>query len=276
MSDYEAIQGLWRYVSRIYRGQPSHSLVTHYLFSGDRHKEIVPTMVDEGKVRTFFELDEEAHPKEIVMTMDWNGPDGPLSPNPLVMRGFYRLSGDDLQMCFGIANEFPRMFSDEYGLLTLKREFGPVPECRKPSGTPPIQDDVIGTLQWDDNLSWYSAKISYNDYDIDINLSQDDTGFKSMPLVRARHVIRNLEKYVQLAKKLASEKLLDLANDWNEDAGTPITASEFERRIRLEGVVFALDGGVIFYHKDDGIFWGHCVQLGIDQNDNYVHAAIPG
>src|SRR5258708_28880836 len=105
MTDQQAIQGLWQLVSIVHRGRPTNSSEIHYLFSGDRQKEIVPSMVDEGKVRSVFSLDEEADPKEIVLTMDWNGPDGPPAANPLVQRGFYRLSGDDLEMCFGIAGE---------------------------------------------------------------------------------------------------------------------------------------------------------------------------
>jgi len=107
MNDQQAIQGLWRLVSYVSRGKEIHSSATHYLYSGDREKEIVPSMVDDGRVRTVFQLDEEADPKQIVVSMDWNGPDGPPAANPLVRRGFYRLAGDNLEICFGIAGEYP-------------------------------------------------------------------------------------------------------------------------------------------------------------------------
>lgn len=276
MNDQQAIQGLWRLVSYVSRGKEIHSSATHYLYSGDREKEIVPSMVDDGKVRTIFRLDEETDPKQIVVTMDWNGPDGPPAANPLIRRGFYRLVGDDLEICFGIAGEFPASLSDEHGLMTLRRDHGPVPETRKPSGTPPIEDDVLGTLTWDDNLNWFSGKFTDGRVTFEIFLKPDDTGSIAFALERARHVVQKRDEYIQLAKSLAAENLLDLANEWNEDDEHPLTAEDFMLRITLESMVFAADGGLTFYHNDGDMFWGHSVQLCIDKNDRYASADIPG
>jgi len=233
-------------------------------------------MVDDGKVRTIFQLEEEADRKQIVVAMDWNGPDGPPPANPLIRRGFYRLVGDDLEICFGIAGEFPASLSDEYGLLKLKRDHGPVPETRKPSGIPPIEDDVLGTLKWDDNLNWFSGKFTDGRVTFEILLKPDEAGSLASALERARKVVRKKDEYVQLAKSLAAENLLDLANEWNEDDEHRLTAEDFMSRITLESMVFAADGGISFYHNDGNIFWGHSVQLCIDKNDHYVHADIPG
>jgi len=277
MGDHEAIQGCWRLVSRVHRGQHVHDSATHYLFFGDSHKEIVPSLVDDGKLRSTFSLNEEADPKEISITLDYNGPDGPPDPSPIVLRGFYRLCDDSLEMCFGLRNEFPACFSDEYGMVTLQRHNGPVPESRKASGTPPLDDELLGHLVWDDNVSWYSGKVASGGIVVEVSLTGDNYGSVEIALARARSVVQNIRHYVELARKHAVDNLLDLKNDnWLEEDEEPLTPGSFMDRMTLQSMVFSSDGSVRFYHHDGNLFYGHCIEIGIDVHDNCVGADIPG
>jgi hypothetical protein len=233
--------------------------------------------VDDGKLRSRFCLDEEVDPKEIVVTLDYNGPNGPPDPNPIIMCGFYRLAGDTLQMCFGLPNEFPENFSDEHGMVTLERDRGPIPESRKPSGTPALDDATLGRLVWDDNLNWYSGKFRCGELSVDVSLHRDDTGSVDAALARARDVVRSIHKYVQLAKTYAAEWLLDLKNDnWLDEDEEPLTPAAFMQRMSLESIVFGSGGKITFYHHDGDLFWGHCIQICIDAKDNCLGADIPG
>jgi uncharacterized protein (TIGR03067 family) len=277
MSDHEAIQGCWRLVSRLHRGKPVHDSATHWLFSGDKHKEIVPSLVDDGKLRSTFSLNEETDPKAIVITLDYNGPDGPPDPHPIVLRGFYRFKGDQLEICFGILSQFPESFSDENGLVTLQRHAGAVPESRKSSGTPALADEVLGRLAWDDNLNWYSGKIAKGDISVEVSLTRDQHGSVDRTQARARHVVQNLPTYIELARRYAVENLLDLKNDnWLDEEEEPLTAAAFRQRMTLESMVFSSNGGITFYHDDGNLFWGHCIQICVDAQDQCVGADIPG
>jgi hypothetical protein len=131
-------------------------------------------------------------------------------------------------------------------------------------------------MKWDGNLNWFSGRFTDGRVTFEIFLTPDKTGSLASALERARNVVRKRDGYIQLARSLAAENLLDLANEWNEDDKHALTAEDFMSRITLESMVFAADGGITFYHNDGDIFWGHSVQLRIDKNDLYVDADIPG
>src|SRR5262249_49504966 len=63
MTDHEAIQGLWRLLSHVSRGSRALTSVTHFLFEGDRVREVTPDLVDDGTVRSTFQIDPTTSPK---------------------------------------------------------------------------------------------------------------------------------------------------------------------------------------------------------------------
>lgn len=280
MSDQHPLQGLWRLVSRVHRGSPVVDPATHYLFDGNRAKEVVPSMVETGELRQTFEIDDSADPKEITFTLDYNGPDGPPDPKPIILKGFYEIDGDALRISFGPRDEFPETFSDANGLVTFERDRGPIPQSQQPSGTPPILDDVLGTLHWDDNLNWYRGEVPLGDKTIDVSLTPDEDGDAAVARARARDIVTRLAHYKELAANYAVDGLLDLANDWNENDedgdDSEVTAEEFTSRMTLESITVEADGGVTFWHNDGDLFSGHSIQVSIDANDECTLTNIPG
>ncbi len=158
MSDQDKIQGLWRFHASKYRGEHLEGAsTTHYLAEGNHWKAINPNLVDDGEHRTTvtFELDESETPKRFTKTSQHYGPEDRPLPEPFISRSIYRFDGDTLTICSGrVPGEYPKDFSDENSLLVLKRDYGPVPESRKPSGTKPIEVEPLGTLDWSDNFNW--------------------------------------------------------------------------------------------------------------------------
>lgn len=71
MTDAEAIQGYWRLLSHVRRGSRAMTSVTHLLFEQDCMKEIDPDLVDDGSVRSTYQLDPTTSPKRIVDTTAW-------------------------------------------------------------------------------------------------------------------------------------------------------------------------------------------------------------
>lgn len=277
MSDSELLQGLWRIQSSTSRGQPVQESATHCWIQGNSIKEIVPDLVDDGKLRSTFVVEESASPKRLTQTLDYNGPDGPPDPNPIVLRYLYRLEGDALILCSGAFGEFPDEISDAYSIVRLVRDPGSVPEQRKPSGTPPLIDELLGTLEWDDNLHWYHGTVREEGASIDLNLSPTAGGDLSGALSRARQVVKNVEHYRNMAADFAVAGLLELKNDnWLEDGEAVVSADEFKARLVLEAITVEADGDVTFWHHDGGLFWGHSIQVCVDANDKCTGTDIPG
>jgi uncharacterized protein (TIGR03067 family) len=277
MSDRDRMQGLWRVVSRVHRGSPVQDAASHYQFEGASYRQVIPNWVSDGKLRATFRLEEDAEPKRFVFTLDFNGPDGPPDPKPIVQQGFYRLEGDRLLLAYGPSGEFPETFSDAHGLLTLEREGGPAPEERQPSGKPPIEDPVLGRLAWDDNLSWYQGELRHEERVVSITVEPDEQGEPATALARARGVAARLPEYIQLARRYAVESLLELKNDaWREDDEPELTPEQFAARISLQSVVVHGDGALTLYHDDGDLFWGHSIQVCLDAQDRCTGTDIPG
>jgi hypothetical protein len=140
-----------------------------------------------------------------------------------------------------------------------------------------LEDAVLGRLTWDDNLDWYSGKIECGGLPVDVSMIRDATGSVDIALTRARNVVRNSNKYVQLARTYAVERLLDLKNDnWLDENEEPLTPADFMGRMTLESMVFGPNGDITYYHRDGGMFWGHCIQICVDAKDKCTGADIPG
>jgi uncharacterized protein (TIGR03067 family) len=277
MNDSEALQGLWRIESSTSQGRPVHEAATHYLIVGESMKEIVPDFVDDGKLRTKFVLDESASPKRLTETLDYNGPNGPPDPNPIILRYLYRLDGDTLILCSGAFGTFPDEISDKYSMKTLVRDHGPIPKSKEPSGTPPLVDDLLGTLEWDDNLNWYHGKVRVAYAWFDLSLNPDEGTDASNALSRAKQIVEDFERYRRMTADYAVDGLLELKNNtWLEEGEEALSANEFRARMKLEAITVEADGAVTFWHHDGDLFWGHSIQVCIDGNDECTSTDIPG
>lgn len=276
MSDLDSLQGLWRIESSVSRGRAVGETATHYLITGSSIKEIVPDLVDDGVLRVTFELDESAQPKRMVETLDYNGPDGPPDPHPIVIRHLYRLDGDTLVLCTGYQGQFPASFSQEYSIQTLVRDHGPVPEGKQPSGTSPLVDELLGSLEWDDNLSWYNAEVHVGDSTFEICLNPQSGTDASRALSRARDIVNDFDRYRTLVAEYAVDNLLDLKNgNWLEEGEQRLSREQFKARMKLESITVYPDGAVTFWHSDGGLFRGHSIQVCIDSDDKCTSTDIP-
>jgi uncharacterized protein (TIGR03067 family) len=277
MSDEDAIQGLWRLVSRVSHGQPVIDPASHYLFAKGVHKEIVPDLVDDGKLRATYRLEATKRPKQIVITLDWNGPDGPPDPNAFLLMGLYAIEGDRLTLCMGREDDFPAEFSDAAGdVITLARDTGPIPEGKKRSGKQPIEDEALGRLVWDDNMDWWETKIRIGRrHSVDLSLSGAEDG---RPLERAlrhaREFVEWLREHEGDVREFAAQRLLDVHNDcWKK--GRPTSKSAFMKRMRLESVVVSPDGSTLYY-ADGGLFLGHSILVNLSKRRAFKDAHIAG
>jgi uncharacterized protein (TIGR03067 family) len=277
MKDEDAIQGLWRLVKRVSGGQQVHDCVSHYLFRDGVYQEIIPDEVDDGTLRCTYRLEPRKRPKRIFITLDWNGPDGPPDPNAMLLKGFYEIEGDTLRLCMGCDQDFPAEFSDAAGsLILLTRDKGPMPETKKPSGTPPIDDEVLGRLIWDDNLDWWETKVRVGrGSSAEFFLSAPRKGKRlESALQDAREFLHWLRANERAAREFAAEQLLDLHNDeWNK--GKPTSKSAFMKRMKLESVCRSSRGATLYY-RDGDLFLGHSITIELTKQGTFKRAGIAG
>ncbi len=64
---------------------------------------------------------------------------------------------------------------------------------------------------------------------------------------------------------------------WIEDKDEePLTPEQFKERMVLDSISIDSDGDVSFYHSDGDLFWGHCILVTMNSENNFTSADIAG
>ena len=102
---------------------------------------------------------------------------------------------------------------------------------------PPVHDEVIGTLLFDERLQWFAAEHSTGSRLIALHIKSADRG-QAIELVHiARELLDDLNAIDLRCKQLAAQKLLDLKNRaWRDTGEGAFTEARFTASISLESI----------------------------------------
>ena len=143
---------------------------------------------------------------------------------------------------------------------------------------PDIECPVIGILRYEEKYDWYEGQLKVQQSEISIQLLTDDDEAVASALKRATDFVKESEKHAQSAREYAVESLLTLKNEtWMEDKDEePLTPEQFKERMVLDSISIDSDGDVSFYHSDGDLFWGHCILVTMNSENNFTSADIAG
>lgn len=86
-----------------------------------------------------------------------------------------------------------------------------------------------------------------------------------------------LNGHIDAIKAFAAEKLLDIKNNsWLEEDEKPLTAAAFATQISLDAVTSFVDGSLEIHFFDNDIFWGHSIQVSVNEGFVLADADIAG
>lgn len=79
-------------------------------------------------------------------------------------------------------------------------------------------------------------------------------------------------------RRFAAEALTGLANDWaaQENAPRALTEAAFAKRISLLDLGVTTDGSFSAYYDDDGLFWGHAIEVDGNLSEGVKSATLAG
>ncbi|WP_373539354.1 DUF2262 domain-containing protein [Chamaesiphon sp.] len=143
---------------------------------------------------------------------------------------------------------------------------------------PDIECPELGTLRYEENYDWYEGQLIVQQSKLSIQLLTDEDGAVASALKRATDFVKELEKHAQSARDYAAEGLLAIKNEtWIEDEDEePLTPEQFKERMVLDSISIDSDAAVSFYHNDGDLFWGHCILVTMDSENNFTGAEIAG
>ncbi len=154
----------------------------------------------------------------------------------------------------------------------------------EPEPLPPIEDETFGRLEGsDDGYGWKGNVMLGPDRQVKMSIWPDD-GYDEKDYIKAARSLFLLMKdnEYKILDQVA-EKMLDLANDWEEDAAAndekefvPLDKEAFIARITLESIVGYGNGSGTLYYNDGDIFWGHVIDVSINAQGDVTSADIAG
>ena len=129
-----------------------------------------------------------------------------------------------------------------------------------------LQDEVLGELVLDKNLSLFEGNTIWLGNKIKISLNVDKENRTTW--TKARNAMKKLlaeqQKWDITMREYAASKLTLLANEWQdeEDENAPdISEQDFAGRINIESISMTSGGNFSAYFNDDDMFWGHVVTV---------------
>ena len=97
-------------------------------------------------------------------------------------------------------------------------------------------------------------------------------------LKKVKKIFSNIEltDFIKKAKEYSAYKLLELKNDsWLEEDEKEVTEKEFKERMRCTGLHIFSESAT-FYFDDDDLFWGHIIEVTVNQKLEFTNADIAG
>jgi hypothetical protein len=140
-----------------------------------------------------------------------------------------------------------------------------------------IKDGTFGTFTLDRSVNWYEGRAVWNGRKVRLSLEAQKPADVERALEVARTLWRAQKSWRAKVLAYAVKELLPLKNDnWLGDDERPLTAKQFQARMKLESVTVSPDGSFEFWHDDGGLFWGHSIQIMGSLAKGLTHAGIPG
>jgi hypothetical protein len=145
------------------------------------------------------------------------------------------------------------------------------------SKTQSVDDEVLGTLKWDEQLNWYVGEVQLTpkkQIRVNIDVGTDGAGLIAA-IERARQAYKRIQAQEYKLRLAATDALLDLHNDtWND--GDKIGPEIFMGRMDLETISLYADGTAELYYNDGDLFWGHTILVSVDEQGGFEDASIAG
>ena len=146
----------------------------------------------------------------------------------------------------------------------------------------PVEIDTpYGKFVLDRSMSWFEGEIELNGLDFTAFLETDEDNGETAELALKVFLktAENFEDFDRKNKEFAADNLLDLAHEWQEsDEGEnePLTREQFIEAIGVSEWTVTPYGNMTLYYYDGDIFWGHAIEINIDEDGNIADADIAG
>lgn len=132
-----------------------------------------------------------------------------------------------------------------------------------------IEDGDCGTFTLERHFNWFAGTVDWLGEDCHVTLECDEENGTTADraLAQFKNIYANLKEWDQKFRAFASEKLTELANDWQDEgyddedgeALAAITEESFAGRIAISEFSIDAEGDYEVYYDDDDMFGNHVI-----------------
>ena len=121
-------------------------------------------------------------------------------------------------------------------------------------------EDGLGTFTLNRQVDWFETEVDWLGTAVSLVF---DRGEDRADCVRnAKALLAGAGGWDRRVREYAADELLDLANDWADNAGEgEVTRERFMERMELESVEIRADGSFEFWFSDGDMFYGHSIHV---------------
>ena len=165
----------------------------------------------------------------------------------------------------------------ESSFLSIPTQVPPEPKPRTTAAqNPPITDEAIGTLTFDERLQWFSIEHPAGTPLANLRIKTADRERVRTLLDIARPLLSDLATVDRRCKQFAAQRLLVLKNQgWRETGEQIVSEGRFTASLSLESVSIDPEGTTTYY-RDGGMFGGHTIVIKLGPDYAPVDADLGG
>ena len=149
-----------------------------------------------------------------------------------------------------------------------------------------IEDGDCGTFTLERHFNWFAGTVDWLGEDCHVTLECDEENGTTADraLAQFKNIYANLKEWDQKFRAFASEKLTELANDWQDEgyddedgeALAAITEESFAGRIAISEFSIDAEGDYEVYYDDDDMFGDHVIIVSGSVDGGMEDAHIAG
>lgn len=139
-------------------------------------------------------------------------------------------------------------------------------------------EEGLGTFTLNRTVNWFETGADWLGTEISLVFDREED--RADCIRHAKALLADAARWDRRVREFAAGELLDLANDWAEDAGDegsgPVTREAFMERMEPESVEIRADGSFEFWFSDGDMFYGHSIRVSGDLANGPDDAAMEG
>lgn len=151
-----------------------------------------------------------------------------------------------------------------------------------------MEVEGLGRFVLERSVEWFETKLDWLGTEIRLTFDQDEEEEMESAIETARILMRDQQGWDRRIREYAADQLLDLANEWAEnaadgeeaalsaDGGQLVSREQFMERMELESVQAGEDGDFEFWFYDGDMFYGHSIHVTGNVEDGPDWAGMEG